>query len=380
MPSTTLTFVLPLDEPLDVSWADDPSSRGDSWASVSGVHVRPAAIHHDGSQRGIQLALTTAGARVLFGVPASALAGGLLDLADVDPAMADLPERLAEAAPDDRVDVVWEALAVALHRHDAPGPRAEVGRALALLTRGARVAAVAAEVGYSRRRLSTLVRDEVGVTPQDFHRLGRFERSHDLMRRRAPAVGSRSATWPRSAATPTTRTSPASGSSSRAARRVRGSARSSPTFKPGPVPRLESEGNTQPEGATMTEASTVKLWHTLSVRDADAMIAWLRRHRLHRALDVSRRRDTSVVHHAEWLWPGGGGLMFGTQRPDGGIQGTGPGACYVVTDDPDAVFDAAISAGGTVERPMVDQDYGGRGGSVRDPEGNHWSFGSYQPS
>jgi len=28
---------------------------------------------------------------------------------------------------------------------------------------------------------------------------------------------------------------------------------------------------------------------------------------------------------------------------------------------------------------MVDQDYGGRGGSVEDPEGNHWSFGSYQP-
>ena len=24
---------------------------------------------------------------------------------------------------------------------------------------------------------------------------------------------------------------------------------------------------------------------------------------------------------------------------------------------------------------MVDQDYGGRGGSVADPEGNHWSFG-----
>lgn len=185
MPSTTLTFVLPRDEPLDVSWADDPSSRRRSWASVSGVHARPASIHHDGSQRGIQLALTTAAARALFGVPASALAGGLLDLADVDPAMADLPERLAEAGPDDRVDVVWQALTAALQRQDAPGPRAEVGRALALLTRGARVAAVAADVGYSRRRLSTLVRDEVGVSPQDLHRLGRFERSHALLRRRA---------------------------------------------------------------------------------------------------------------------------------------------------------------------------------------------------
>ena len=185
MPSTTLTFVLPLDEPLDVSWAGDPTSRGATWASVSGVHARPAAIHHTGTQRGIQLALTTAGARALFGVPASELAGGLLDLADVDPAMVDLPSRLAEAAPRDRVGVVLRALTKALQCHDAPAPRAEVGRALALLTRGARVAAVADEVGFSRRRLGTLVRDEVGVTPQDFHRLGRFERSHALMCRRA---------------------------------------------------------------------------------------------------------------------------------------------------------------------------------------------------
>jgi AraC-like DNA-binding protein len=185
MPSTTLTFVLPLDEPLDVAWPDDPSSRARTWASVSGIHARPAAIHHGGSQRGIQLALTTGGARVLFGVPARELAGELLDLADVDPAMSDLPDRLAGARAEDRVGVVCRALSAALLRHDAPGPRAEVGRALALLTRGARVAAVAADVGYSRRRLSTLVRDEVGVTPQDFHRLARFERSHTLMRRRS---------------------------------------------------------------------------------------------------------------------------------------------------------------------------------------------------
>ena len=55
-------------------------------------------------------------------------------------------------------------------------------------------------------------------------------------------------------------------------------------------------------------------------------------------------------------------------------------AAYLVTDDPDAAFATAVEAGATVEREMVDQDYGGRGGSVTDPEGNHWSFGSYQPS
>ncbi len=55
-------------------------------------------------------------------------------------------------------------------------------------------------------------------------------------------------------------------------------------------------------------------------------------------------------------------------------------APYVVAREPDAVFDAAVAAGAAVQRPMVDNDYGGRGGSVLDPEGNHWSIGSYQPS
>jgi hypothetical protein len=114
MPSTTLTFVLPLDEPIEVSWADRPASLTRSWASVSGVYPQPAAIHHHGHQRGLQLALTTAGARVLFGVPASELAGGLLDLGDIDPAMADLPERLADADDRDRVGIVWQALTTAL--------------------------------------------------------------------------------------------------------------------------------------------------------------------------------------------------------------------------------------------------------------------------
>lgn len=130
----------------------------------------------------------------------------------------------------------------------------------------------------------------------------------------------------------------------------------------------------------MSNAAEIKLWHTMSFRDADAMIAWLSaigfvEHATYRDQD-----DPSVVVHAEWLWPGGGGLMFGSQRPDGAVSNVGGSAAYLVTDDPDDVFRRAVEAGASVVREMVDQDYGGRGGSVADPEGNHWSFGSYQPS
>ena len=56
------------------------------------------------------------------------------------------------------------------------------------------------------------------------------------------------------------------------------------------------------------------------------------------------------------------------------------GATCLVTDDPDGAHDAALAAGGRSLRAPVDQDYGGRGASVADPEGNVWSFGDYQPT
>jgi uncharacterized glyoxalase superfamily protein PhnB len=117
----------------------------------------------------------------------------------------------------------------------------------------------------------------------------------------------------------------------------------------------------------------------MTFTDAPRMIDWLTAVGFTEHATYRDDSDPSLVVHAEWLWPGGGGIMFGSRRPDGAVDNAGRSAAYLVTDDPDAVFERAVAAGGTVERPMVDQDYGGRGGSVADPEGNHWSVGSYQP-
>jgi len=118
----------------------------------------------------------------------------------------------------------------------------------------------------------------------------------------------------------------------------------------------------------------------MSVGDAEAMMGWLRavgfvEHATHR--DPG---DAAVVVHAEWLWPGGGGIMFGSERGDGAVHNTGRSSVYLVTDEPDAVFGQALAAGGSVVREVVDQDYGGRSGTVADPEGNQWSIGNYQPT
>lgn len=188
MPSTDLTWVLPLDEPLAVSWDGEPGSRRSGWTSVSGLHTRPAAVEHGLRQRGIQVSLTVEGARAVWGVPAGALAGHLLELSDVDPGLADLPERVAAARTTAAATAeVERALLDAVRRRRVPGPRPEVARAMAMLTGGAPVAATADEVGLSRRRLSTLVRDECGVSPKTFQRLSRFATSHALVRRAALA-------------------------------------------------------------------------------------------------------------------------------------------------------------------------------------------------
>ena len=130
----------------------------------------------------------------------------------------------------------------------------------------------------------------------------------------------------------------------------------------------------------MSNAAEIRLWHTMSFRDADAMIAWLSAVGFVEHATYRDENDTGVVVHAEWLWPDGGGIMFGSQREEGVVRNVGGSAAYLVMDDPDAVFDRAVSAGATVIRSMRDEDYGGRGGSVEDPEGNHWSFGGYQPA
>jgi PhnB protein len=44
----------------------------------------------------------------------------------------------------------------------------------------------------------------------------------------------------------------------------------------------------------------------------------------------------------------------------------------LLVDDPDAVAQNAIAAGGKVISPMQDYDYGYRQGTISDPFGHHW--------
>ncbi len=122
----------------------------------------------------------------------------------------------------------------------------------------------------------------------------------------------------------------------------------------------------------------------LRYRDADAGLEFLRSAFGAEEKEV-HRDDNGVVRHAE-LRLGGGLVMVGEAAPDGWLGGERPRplastiSLYVVVDDPDAHHErAAAAAGATVVRPLQNTDYGSREYSVRDPEGNLWSFGTYDP-
>jgi uncharacterized glyoxalase superfamily protein PhnB len=122
-----------------------------------------------------------------------------------------------------------------------------------------------------------------------------------------------------------------------------------------------------------------QVWPTLRAADARALIRFL--------VDVVGFEETvvygdgAVVHHAQLSWPLGGGVMLGSAREDAGDSWPlkpGTFGAYVVADDPDGLFARVQAGGAEVVDGLHDTDYGSRDFSIRDPEGNRWSFGTYR--
>jgi AraC-like DNA-binding protein len=152
---------------------------------VAGVWDRPTVTGHYGEQAGYQLYLDVLGAQRLLGVPAVELANRLVALEDVVGEFGvELAERLADApCAQERHATAQRLLAGRLSADRAPAP--EVAYVLERLraTRGAaRVEALAAEVGWSRRHLAGRFRDIVGLPPKALGRLLRVEHAARRLR------------------------------------------------------------------------------------------------------------------------------------------------------------------------------------------------------
>ncbi len=121
-------------------------------------------------------------------------------------------------------------------------------------------------------------------------------------------------------------------------------------------------------------------------KDAPAAIDWLcqvfgfERHAVYEG-------ENGTIAHAE-LSLGNGIVMLGSAKEDehsrclkspqelGGVETCG---IYIVVSDADAAHARAVAAGAVVTRPLQDTPYGSREFAVKDPEGNTWSAGTYDP-
>lgn len=125
---------------------------------------------------------------------------------------------------------------------------------------------------------------------------------------------------------------------------------------------------------------------TLRYRNAGAAIDWLCK-----VFGFEKRAvypgPNGTIGHAE-LTLGGGMIMLGSVKDDeygrgfktpDELAGMETRSTYIVVADSDAVYARAQAAGGKIVRAIQNMDYGSREFTVKDPEGNSWSVGTYDP-
>ena len=122
------------------------------------------------------------------------------------------------------------------------------------------------------------------------------------------------------------------------------------------------------------------IYAALRYRDAAAAIDWLERAFGFQTIARHEGPDGAIAHAELRLGPSL--IMLGQGAEDLQDPPESPRAArvtiYVAVADVDGLHERARGAGADVS-DLVEQDYGSRDFSVRDLEGNHWSFGTYAP-
>jgi uncharacterized glyoxalase superfamily protein PhnB len=99
-------------------------------------------------------------------------------------------------------------------------------------------------------------------------------------------------------------------------------------------------------------------------------------------------QDPGFVQHAQLVWRDRMIMLYTVNETEYAravgmktvAQAGGPTiGLYLIVEDVDAHAERARAAGAEIVLAPRDQPYGGRGYTARDPEGNVWSFGSYDP-
>ena len=100
------------------------------------------------------------------------------------------------------------------------------------------------------------------------------------------------------------------------------------------------------------------------------------------ATEVLRLPMGDKIAHAE-IRIGDSHVMLSDEWPDHGklgpkARGGATGSLMIYLEDVDAAFERALAAGGIEERPVEDQFYGDRSGTLTDPFGHSWTLATHK--
>ncbi|MFN0207103.1 MAG: VOC family protein [Planctomycetota bacterium] len=133
----------------------------------------------------------------------------------------------------------------------------------------------------------------------------------------------------------------------------------------------------------MPSPTPSNIYPSLSYDDAPAAIEWLCR-----AFGFEKRLvvpgPNGTIRHSE-LSLGPGVIMVSSIRPEvarvspRSLNGVVNQALCIQIDDPDEHYARAKAAGATITAELYNAEFGSRGYSAKDPEGNYWHFGTYRP-
>lgn len=126
------------------------------------------------------------------------------------------------------------------------------------------------------------------------------------------------------------------------------------------------------------DPSRPTVYPVLTYRDASAAIAFLVDAFGFVTDEINRDPEGRIVHAT--LSCGNGVVMISDSRGDDNPFALGPVCLYLAVGDPDAHAARATDAGAELVMDVTDQPYGSREYAARDPEGNVWCFGTYQPA
>ena len=131
--------------------------------------------------------------------------------------------------------------------------------------------------------------------------------------------------------------------------------------------------------------SPARIIPTMRYHDARRMIAWLSAVLGFKMLALHEDDEGRVAHSQLAL--GSDMIMIGdvvenefneAQKTPRTLGGTTQSP-YIIVEDADAIYRRSIENGATIVIDIKDEEYGGRGFTMRDPEGHLWSIGTYDP-